>query len=751
MGQRSKNKLVLFGLISCLILGSVLFWGDSQQNNLYGTESVNVPFSSSQSTDPGNPHILYDDSSVYDYFNASTSYYYRTDNASLALYQVIWLQPQDAQDNFNLYLYNDSGFGELVTGSTRGAGYLDWVVFRPNASQFLYVLANALSGSSGFAFIEWEDSSTNLTVNGSVSSALSAPDSLEVYQVSLSNTSAYRFRLDVPSEGDFDLYLYRLDPGMGTNTLGSEVYSWAVGMGRTEIIANYTPPSSGDYALLVVRSSGSGTYTLSASSFPSAPRVLSDDVTLNESCETSTSYYYQTGNASSSYYHIVWLQPQDPQNDFDLFLYSDAEYSNYEISSQRGAGLLEWVAFRPSAAQNYYPEVYAQVGSSGNASIEWEDGSANLSVGNPVVAALSSTECVEVYEVALSNSLEYEFSLAVPTSGDFNLYLYYLTPGTETDYSGFSRSSTNVGNGTDELISNYHPISTGNYALVVARANGTGTFSLNATSIKELSDDSAAYESYSAFTSYHYRIPVASFLYYQVVWMQPTSPLDDFDLLLYSDENYSDLIGMSARGDGALDWIVFKPNTSSSFYPTVDTSSGSSGNAYIEWEDSSESLYFSVSGALSSSDCLEVYEVYLSTISTYSFTLEVPVGGDFDLYLYYLSSGEVANRSGCVASSVTPNNGSDEGISNYKPADYGDHVLLVVRSSGSGLYRLSYSFSFPNPFLDFYFFLMLILAGFGIAGLVVALIVIVRKKRRGRPIPYKPPHTHGQARITFLA
>ena len=230
MGQKNQRKIIVIAFFLILFIGGGFFFRFSRRTFTDILGSGNKAIRPSQSSDPGNPHALYDDSSVYEYYNASTSYYYRTENASPSRYHVVWLQPQDALDNFDLYLYNDSGYSDLEASSTRGAGFLDWVVFRPNVSQYLYARVNTLSSSGGFAFIEWEDSSNNLAVENSVSNSLSAPDSLELYQIFLSNTSAYRFRLDVPSEGDFDLYLYRLDPGAGANSLGYAAYSWSLGL-----------------------------------------------------------------------------------------------------------------------------------------------------------------------------------------------------------------------------------------------------------------------------------------------------------------------------------------------------------------------------------------------------------------------------------------------------------------------------------------------------------------------------------------
>jgi len=733
MGQYNYKTKILFGFLLGLLVGSLLIFSLTQRTNLSISKGGVKSLNSAQSSDPSNPHILYDDSSVYDYYNASTSYYYRTENASLSYYHVMWLQPQDAQDNFDLYLYSDSGYSNLKTFSNRPAGYLDWVVFRPIATQFLYVKVNTLSGYSGFTFLEWEDSSYNLPIGNSTSNYLSSPDSLEVYQVFLSNTSTYRFRLDVPSQGDFDLYLYHLTPGQGANYGGYDAQSKTSGNGVIEIISNYTPTENGYYALFVVRYSGSGTYTLSASELPTIPQILSNDISLNESYNASASAYYKINTASSSHYHVVWLQSQAAQDNFDLYLFSDSKYSTCKVSSLRGNGLLDWVVFRPSISQSFYPEVYAQAGSNGFAFIEWEDSSESLSIETPVSASLNSSDCIEIYETSLSALFDYQFTLNVPDGADYDLYLYSLSSGAATNSLGSSCKSTLSGNGTDEIIATFSPTVTGIYVLFVVRVNGTGFFTLSMFSIQDLHDASSEYVQYNAPASYYYRTGTASSIYYHVVWVQPTDMLDNFDLFLYSNADYSTYNGSSQNENGFLDWIIFRPSTSQIFYPQVSPISGSTGYAYIEWEDS-RILYFSSSGSLSASNCIDIYYTSLSSFSTYKFTLEVPSDGDFDLYLFYLNSGTAMNSSGALQSSTTSGNGISESILKFTPTEYGTYAVLVVRTNGSGIYTLSLGYD-TNFFWGPYTYYIFLLAGAGIAGLIVITVLSIKKRRsRNQPL-----------------
>ena len=72
----------------------------------------------------------------------------------------------------------------------------------------------------------------------------------------------YTFYLQVPSSGDFDLFLFAPDP----NKYGEPVLlaiSNETATGNTEII-NYQPKESGDYYIVIKQASGSGTFQLSS-------------------------------------------------------------------------------------------------------------------------------------------------------------------------------------------------------------------------------------------------------------------------------------------------------------------------------------------------------------------------------------------------------------------------------------------------------------------------------------------------------
>ena len=83
-------------------------------------------------------------------------------------------------------------------------------------------------------------------------------------------------------------------------------------------------------------------------------------------------------------------------------------------------------------------------------------------------------------KVVLKQGVAFEPILAVPSGGDFDLYLYSTTPST---YGSpvILAASTQAGNDVNESF-NYNPASDVNALLVVKRVSGSGTFSLTSQS-----------------------------------------------------------------------------------------------------------------------------------------------------------------------------------------------------------------------------------------------------------------------------
>ncbi len=211
----------------------------------------------------------------------------------------------------------------------------------------------------------------------------------------------------------------------------------------------------------------------SASFNPAAPDDLTLDVSVLDSFIADTDFYYQTQDSTYNY-HVVWLKPRD-NDKFDLSLWNDSGYSQYLSSSNLGNGALNWIVYYGS--DRIYPRSHAYIGSSGNLDIEWDaalPSSLNLGYSD----ALSITDQIELYYFSLEPSKAYNFTLDVPLTGDFALFLYggleqrgdALNP---TEYLALSNTS---GLGTDELIANFTPATAGIYVALIVRYAGDGSY-----------------------------------------------------------------------------------------------------------------------------------------------------------------------------------------------------------------------------------------------------------------------------------
>ena len=207
-----------------------------------------------------------------------------------------------------------------------------------------------------------------------------------------------------------------------------------------------------------------------------------------------------------------------------------------------------------------------------------------------------------------------------------------------------------------------------------------------------LSANLEEYEWYNiAPASYYYKTDVVISSYH-VVWLYPEIGTNDYDLFLYADSDYTDLLVASEREAGALDWVIYHYNGSTpSHYPKVYAHDGSAGTAWIEWDpDSYLDRGETAVGSFASTDFVEIYTVYLWASSSFDLQLDVPEGSDYDLYLYYVDSGRATNSSGYLTNSTTIGTGADESIIDYKPVNTGYHVVLIVRITGTGTYALFY-------------------------------------------------------------
>ena len=214
------------------------------------------PLTSATSTDKGNPDILPNTSAVYEYYEAVSDYYYCTAPATYLYYHLIWVHPSDSPD-LMLFLYDDAIFSTCVSYMTN----LGWVIFRPSMEMKYYPKVHTFAAGTGYAYIQWEVASHILWSGNSASAVLNESRYLESYSFFLTKSHLYYLNLTVPAGGDFDFYLYYLPSGDATHGDDYIFEEATLGLGINESLS-WQPSTSGQYLLVVVRTSGSGPFTV---------------------------------------------------------------------------------------------------------------------------------------------------------------------------------------------------------------------------------------------------------------------------------------------------------------------------------------------------------------------------------------------------------------------------------------------------------------------------------------------------------
>lgn len=182
--------------------------------------------------------------------------------------------------------------------------------------------------------------------------------------------------------------------------------------------------------------------------------------------------------------------------------------------------------------------------------------------------------------------------------------------------------------------------------------------------------------------------------YWSVVGVRPSTGTD-YNIRLYSDANYSDLLASSARSGTAVDFIVADYNHSPKGwdYPKVIRYSGS-GSYKVEWENGVTFLLApGVNGTYSwgSGHVVRVWRVYLAAGETFKYTLNITSGScDLGMALFKSSGASYyAGRSAAVWEEDDNGSGGDEVKTSYT-APSSDWYALVVwcNNNSSGNYQI---------------------------------------------------------------
>jgi hypothetical protein len=425
-----------------------------------------------------------------------------------------------------------------------------------------------------------------------------------------------------------------------------------------------------------------------ASTDPDAPELLEDNSYQFETFPSNyTNYYYETYNMSASSYHLVWLHTLDyVHDDFDLYLYSDPDYSN-KLGDSLGVGAMDWVVYNPSISNKTYVRVITFWGN-GSARIEAETAQ-EIAVGGSYTPSLDDEEMSELAQCDLETTQKYRITLTPDPTADWKFYVFRVAENNCTKEDLHTRDSGGVGE-QEQIV--FTPSANGTYALVMIRASGTGNAKIQVDPIPLLLDDVGHFRTFNTEDwLYCFETYYAGVSDYHLVWTALTGSVNDLDLYLMSDASYTYSQGSSLAG-GAVEWLVTRLSTYKNLHPAVwtDDLGGPTGSAFIECESGNDII---VDGAghtasLSSGDCGTIAETDLYMTYTYDVGLRVPAGCNFDLYVFRTGTDNTTQLDYHNSSSAVL--GQDERIC-FTPDTDASYALVAIRRSGSGEAYISVS------------------------------------------------------------
>lgn len=225
----------------------------------FATQSTPINDSSQEmetaySTVIGSPDYLLDGSPVYENWNLAPQDYYYYSTVSSFDYELIYVYYQNSLYDMDLYLYSDSGFSNEIDNSMSGT-QMEWLVYNPISGGNVYPMAVTDTSTGNTGYIETE-SGQDISVGSSISDSLSSSNLANLYEVPLYSNDRISVVLTLPGGCDFDLYVFRVSEGSCTQL---DSHSSTSG---SPVTLEFSPSYTDDYAIVVIRRSGSGTYTL---------------------------------------------------------------------------------------------------------------------------------------------------------------------------------------------------------------------------------------------------------------------------------------------------------------------------------------------------------------------------------------------------------------------------------------------------------------------------------------------------------
>lgn len=349
-----------------------------------------------------------------------------------------------------LKIFPDDGTGATTADIIES---LEWLV--ANASTYNITVASLSFGMADGSVVDSIDTALNNTVSAGVVCVVAAGNSQGLYNIGSPGTAAKSITVGAVSDVD-NLTSY--------SSIGNS--------SRTPVKPDVLAPGGSNY---------------------SGDQIVSVDSNDNDSYNwLGLVYVYDTDHYPDDYKTMAGTSMACPHvaglaaliiDAMGSWSYTEEEALNVKkiiLMTSYEVGSAENNSFAPpfnNSGKDYY-EGYGRV--CADAAIEAASMNMNLSEDyNTSFGTNATDKKVWARQISLNQSITYNFTMNVPVTGDYDLYLYNGTPDSNGEPI-LINYSTNKTNGKNETFE-FTPNQTGTYYLVAKWYNGTGNATINAT------------------------------------------------------------------------------------------------------------------------------------------------------------------------------------------------------------------------------------------------------------------------------
>jgi hypothetical protein len=351
--------------------------------------------------------------------------------------------------------------------------------YRPghNTAGARYTQAVRSAGSGDVTF-EWEGTARALTAGEPADSTYQAPNVLDVYQAFLEGGNPYTLNF-TRTGADLKVLVFA-NPGAGTYWEGRGGASMLLTLTEPTL---FVPPSSDDYAMVVVNDDGGvGTYELWVE------QCQAPD-TLHTGVAASAAYPYRLlFDAVDPYWQAIGVRG-DPAANWNLAVYDTGRGSPEPIcfagqvaASTRPSGVDFVVGDLSSGPLTSFYARDWLAGGSGAAVVEWDGGPDEIQVGGPtpILRSTDANDVLEIWDVFFDAAQTYTIDFAPTGSAALRWFLFANPNQGPGGTAWFGRDQAVLSSTLDGV---YTATSEGWHGLVVVNENGgVGGYTLSVTS-----------------------------------------------------------------------------------------------------------------------------------------------------------------------------------------------------------------------------------------------------------------------------